>query len=70
VASSQSEPPTVNESTPPYSPPRADIFTPERAPVAVRGLFFQDRVPLAREASGDWSGTVGPVEPGLYEYSF
>ncbi len=38
--------------------------------VLVRGLFFQDRLPLARDAAGVWSATVGPVEPGLYEYRF
>jgi enterochelin esterase-like enzyme len=46
------------------------LRAPRASEVLVRGLFFQDRLPLTRDASGDWSGTVGPVEPGLYEYSF
>jgi enterochelin esterase-like enzyme len=28
------------------------------------------RVPLRRDAEGLWSVTIGPVDPGLYEYSF
>jgi enterochelin esterase-like enzyme len=75
--------PGVMSPRPPARPAR--IVSPELAPdrrvtfrlraprateVILRGLFFQDRVPLARGADGVWSATVGPVEPGLYEYSF
>jgi enterochelin esterase family protein len=38
--------------------------------VTVSGQFASDRVPLVKDADGIWAATVGPVEPGLYEYSF
>jgi enterochelin esterase family protein len=38
--------------------------------VTVSGQFAKERVPLIRDGQGVWSATVGPVEPGLYEYSF
>lgn len=46
--------------------PRAERVTVER-------LFFLARgtpLVLTKDAGGIWSGTVGPVEPGLYEYNF
>jgi enterochelin esterase-like enzyme len=46
--------------------PRAERVTVER-------LFFLARgtpLVLTKDAGGVWSGTVGPVEPGLYEYNF
>ena len=33
------------------------------------GQFTKERVPLVKDADGVWSVTVGPVEPGVYEYS-
>jgi enterochelin esterase-like enzyme len=81
-----STPPTGTANPGVMSPrPPARIVSPEvaadrrvtfrlRAPrateVQVRGLFFQDRVPLAKDAQGVWTATVGPVDPGLYEYNF
>ena len=81
-----STPPTGTANPGVVSPrPPARIVSPELAPdrrvtfrlraprateVQVRGLFFQDRVPLTKDAQGVWAATVGPVEPGIYEYNF
>jgi enterochelin esterase-like enzyme len=52
------------------------LRAPRAKEVLVRGLFFQDRVPLSRgqgqegDGEGLWSATIGPVEPGIYEYNF
>jgi enterochelin esterase-like enzyme len=81
-AAAPSRPPAP--ATPP-APPRPPVASPEvrsdrrvmfrvRAPAArevtVGGQFAKDRVPLARDSEGVWSATVGPVDPGVYEYSF
>jgi enterochelin esterase-like enzyme len=46
------------------------IAAPEAHAVSVSGQFAKDRVALVRDGQGVWSATVGPVEPGLYEYGF
>jgi enterochelin esterase family protein len=38
--------------------------------VTVAGQGISGKVPLARGEDDDWSATVGPIEPGVYEYSF
>jgi homoserine O-acetyltransferase len=38
--------------------------------VTVAGQVTRDRVALVRDADGVWSATVGPVDPGIYEYGF
>ena len=34
------------------------------------GQFLKANQPMEKDASGDWSVTVGPVEPNLYPYHF
>ncbi|MES2569673.1 MAG: alpha/beta hydrolase-fold protein [Verrucomicrobiota bacterium] len=47
------------------------LKAPEGREVTVSGQGFEGRVPMTRDAaSGEWSATVGPVEAGVWEYSF
>src|SRR5690349_987663 len=45
-----------------------------RAPVAKEVLltatFSKDKLHLTQNSQGIWSITVGPIEPGVYEYGF
>ena len=42
-----------------------------RAPKATEvALAFQGSKPMARDADGMWSVTVGPLDPEIYEYAF
>ena len=42
-----------------------------RAPKATEvALSFQGSKPMAKDADGTWSVTVGPLEPEIYEYAF
>jgi enterochelin esterase-like enzyme len=45
-----------------------------RAPVAkevlLTGTFGKDKLRLARDEQGIWTAVVGPIPPGVYEYSF
>ena len=43
------------------------IRAPKASEVAVS---FQGTKPMAKDADGTWSLTVGPLEPEIYEYSF
>jgi enterochelin esterase-like enzyme len=45
------------------------VRAPNAREAAVGGQFARDRVPLKKDGDGVWSATVGPVEPGVYEYS-
>ncbi len=59
--------------SPEVAPDRRVTFrlrAPQARQVQVRDLFFADRVDMTRDAQGLWSATVGPVDPGLYEYNF
>jgi enterochelin esterase-like enzyme len=60
-------------SSPVVHPDRTVTFN-FRAPNAKRvelsGQFLRANQPLAANAAGVWSVTVGPVEPNLYPYSF
>lgn len=38
--------------------------------ITVGGEFQKGRIPLEKGASNIWSVTVGPIQPGLYGYSF
>lgn len=38
--------------------------------VTVAGQGISGKVALAKDENGKWSATVGPIEPGVYEYSF
>lgn len=69
----------------PVRRPQAPVISPEikadrqvtfrlRAPkateVVVNGQWPSGRTGLAKDADGLWSVTVGPIDPGVYEYSF
>jgi enterochelin esterase family protein len=70
---------------PPRTPPPGPTISPEiqsdrhvtfrvRASdareVTVAGQGINGKVPLTKGDDGSWSATVGPIEPGVYEYSF
>lgn len=38
--------------------------------VTVSGQFQKGAIPMKKDDAGVWSAKVGPVEPGVYEYSF
>lgn len=38
--------------------------------VVISGEWSRERPPLAKDAQGDWTITIGPLEPGVYGYSF
>lgn len=46
------------------------LQAPKAAEVSVSGQWGGGNTPLTRDSNGVWSVTVGPVEPGIYEYSF
>ncbi len=71
--------------TPPAAPATPPVVSPEvlpdgrvtvrlRAPkasvVTVSGQFLKAPAPLAKDETGLWSVTVGPVAPDVYEYRF
>jgi enterochelin esterase-like enzyme len=45
------------------------VRAPNAREAAVGGQFAKDRVAMKKDADGVWSATVGPVAPGIYEYS-
>ncbi len=46
------------------------LQAPKASEVAVVGQWTNDRALMTRETNGVWSVTVGPLDPGIYEYSF
>jgi len=46
------------------------LAAPRATEVTVMGQWTNAPVPMTRESNGLWSVTVGPIEPGIYEYSF
>lgn len=38
--------------------------------VLVSGEWSRERTPMVRDARGDWTLTLGPLEPGVYGYGF
>ncbi|MCB1090801.1 MAG: hypothetical protein KDL87_04680 [Verrucomicrobiae bacterium] len=42
----------------------------EARQVAVKGGFAKGKLALEKSEGGLWQGTVGPVDPGIYDYSF
>lgn len=46
------------------------LRAPKAAEVIVAGQWANGRAPMAKDTNGVWSVTVGPVEPGVWEYSF
>lgn len=70
---------------PPRSAPPAPTISPDIQPdrrvtfrlkaanakeVTVAGQGINGKVALTKGDNGDWSATAGPIEPGVYEYSF
>lgn len=72
------KPPERRPQTPPVASPElaADrrvtfrLRAPQAKEVVVTGQWTKEKVKLTRDADGLWSATTGPVEPGLWEYSF
>jgi enterochelin esterase family protein len=62
-------PPVVSPEVSPDRKVTVRVRAPSAREVAVSGQFVKDRTLLTRGADGLWTLTVGPVEPGLYEYS-
>lgn len=46
------------------------LRAPKAAQVDLNGQWPNGRAPLAKDSNGVWSVTVGPLEPGVWEYSF
>ncbi len=46
------------------------VRAPKAAEVQVGGQWAKERQPMTRGEDGLWTATVGPVKPGVYEYSF
>jgi enterochelin esterase-like enzyme len=48
------------------------LWAPKAAEVLLSGDWMgpQPAVPLAKDAAGIWTATVGPLEPNLYSYAF
>ncbi|MDB6109435.1 MAG: Carbohydrate acetyl esterase/feruloyl esterase [Pedosphaera sp.] len=46
------------------------LQAPKAAEVSVSGQWAGGRTAMTRDTNGIWTATVGPIEPGVYEYSF
>ena len=46
------------------------LRAPKAGEVTLNGQWPNGRAPMTRDTNGVWSATVGPVEPGVWEYSF
>lgn len=46
------------------------VLAPQAKEVNVNGQWPEGRAPLAKDTNGVWSVTLGPIEPGVWEYSF
>ena len=59
--------------SPEIQPDRQVTFrlrAPKAGEVVVNGQWANGRAALTKETNGVWSVTVGPIKPGVYEYSF
>lgn len=59
--------------SPEISPDRHVTFrlqAPEASSVVLSGEFMKGALPLAKDAEGMWSVTVGPLVPEIYAYNF
>lgn len=59
--------------SPEVQPDRRVTFrlrAPKASEVVVAGQWPNGRAPMAKDTNGLWSVTVGPIEPGVWEYSF
>jgi enterochelin esterase family protein len=46
------------------------LLAPKAQAVALQGVNFKEPQPMARDAEGVWSITVGPLAPEIYSYTF
>lgn len=46
------------------------FLAPNAAAVALQGVIFKEPQPMAKDAEGVWSITVGPLAPEIYYYTF
>lgn len=46
------------------------LRAPKASEVVLNGQWANGRAPLAKDTNGVWSVVVGPIDPGVYEYSF
>lgn len=46
------------------------LRAPKAQEVSVAGQWAANRAAMAKDSNGVWSVTAGPLEPGVYEYSF
>ncbi len=46
------------------------LQAPKASEVMVAGQWPDGRTPMSKDTNGVWSVTVGPIEPGVWEYSF
>lgn len=46
------------------------VRAPQAQDVSVSGQFTKDKAAMTKDTEGVWSTTVGPVDPGVYEYGF
>ncbi len=46
------------------------LQAPKASEVIVNGQWPGGRAPMSKHTNGVWSATVGPIEPGVWEYSF
>lgn len=45
------------------------LSAPKASEVVVNGQWPEGRAPMTKDTNGVWSVTVGPIEPGVWEYS-
>jgi enterochelin esterase-like enzyme len=66
------------QSTPPQASPVVEsnrmvtfsLRAPQARQVVVKGQWPDGRVEMTKDTNGVWSATVGPIEPGVWEYGF
>jgi enterochelin esterase family protein len=46
------------------------LQAPDADSVSVAGQWPNGRTPMVKDTAGVWSATVGPIDPGVWEYSF
>jgi enterochelin esterase family protein len=69
LACAQEPPPVVSPEVLPDGRVTFRIFAPKAESVAVQGLRHLPVQPMARDAAGLWSVTVGPLAPDIYSYT-
>jgi enterochelin esterase-like enzyme len=59
--------------SPQVNPDKTVVFrylAPRANEVKLSAQFLKEQLPMAKDTSGIWSVTVGPIEPDIYPYSF